>query len=380
MNEIQGFILIVFGVMTAIFIASYIIYKRSVVLSMAIIITNVTGICSIFAYIIALKGFSHLIWIIPSIAAITTVNLIMMQRNLSKPIISLMNDIVNKLSAGELDFNFDEKVLAKDNEFGEIARALSKMRKQLLIIISEIKKISYNIDFSSDQQTKSAMLIANGANEQASSTEEISATIQEISANNHQNTENAQKTASLSRTASRDMEGMNRIIIKNVNSINEIIEKIKVINDIAYETNILALNASVEAARAGESGRGFAVVANEVKLLAEKSKQAANEIKILSSSTVKQTNESLEFVSRLLEQFKITAELVENISTASIEQTIGTDQINSTIQNLNHVSQQNAASSEELAASSEELAIQSKNLNDIVQFFNTNSYLPEELS
>ena len=373
MGEILGFILIVIGIMFSVFISSYIFFKKSVVLVMELIATNIAGMTAIMAYIIALKGLGQLLWVVPTIAAVSVFNFSMMQKHLSKPIISLKNDIVGKLSNGELDFNFDENILAKGNEFGEIARALSRMRKQLMLIVGEIQKISKTIDFSSLQQSESAILISTGANEQASSTEEISATLEEISATNHQNAANAKQTADLSKSAATNMDGMEVLIETTVKSISNIIEKIQIVNDIAYQTNILALNASVEAARAGEAGRGFAVVANEVRSLAENSKMAADEIKELSNLTVKQTHESEAFVKQLVQEIEKTSNLVENISIASIEQSAGTDQISTAIQNLNQVSQQNAAAAEELAASSEELSSQSKNLIEAIQFFKTGS-------
>lgn len=369
MGEILGFILIVFGVMISVFISSYIFFKKSVVLVMGLIATNIAGLTAIMAYIIAIKGLGQLLWVIPTIGIVSVFNFLMMQKYLSKPIISLKEDIVGKLSNGDLDFNFDENILAKGNEFGEIARALSRMRKQLILIVSEIQKISQTIDISSQQQSESAIFFATGANEQASSTEEISATIEEISATNHQNAANAQRTADLSKSASNNMDGMEVLIENTVKSVNNIIEKIQIVNDIAYQTNILALNASVEAARAGEAGRGFAVVANEVRSLAENSKLAADEIKTMSSLTIKQTHESELFVKKLVSEIEKTSDLVANISIASLEQSAGSDQINNAIQNLNQVSQQNAAAAEELASSSEELSNQSKNLIDAIQFF-----------
>lgn len=372
MGEILGFILIVFGVMISVFISSYIFFRKSVVLIMGLIATNISGLTAIMAYIIAIKGLNQLIWIIPVIVFVSVFNFFIIHKYLSKPIISLKNDIVGKLSNGELDFNFDENILAKGNEFGEIARALSKMRKQLMLIVAEIQKISQTIDFSSQQQSESAILFSTGANEQASSTEEISATLEEISATNHQNAANAKRTANLSKSATKNMDGMEVMIKTTIESINNIIGKIQIVNDIAYQTNILALNASVEAARAGEAGRGFAVVANEVRSLAENSKMAADEIKTLSDLTINQTQKSEAFVKQLVNEIETTSNLVENISVASIEQTAGTDQINTAIQSLNQVSQQNAAAAEEQAANSEELSNQSKNLIDAIKFFKIN--------
>ncbi|MFA9390103.1 MAG: methyl-accepting chemotaxis protein [Prolixibacteraceae bacterium] len=371
MSNILSFTIVVFTVMITVMIVSYFFYKKSVVFIMGLIVINMAGLTAILAYIVAIKGFSELKWIIPLVGVLSVFNFYMMHRHLSKPVVSLMRDIVDKLSEGQLDFSFDENIIAKKNEFGQIAKALSRMRSKLMLIVFEIQKISNNIDLSSKQQNQAAMGISTSASEQASSTEEISATIEEISATNHQNSQNANDTAALSKSASQSMKKMGEASTANVKSINDIIEKIQVINDIAYQTNILALNAAVEAARAGDAGRGFAVVAKEVRSLAENSKKAADEIKILSEITIKQTNDTFNLVNRLLIEINQTTSLVDHISIASLEQSSGTDQINNAIQNLNQVTQENAASAEELAASSEELTNQSESLNDLIKFFKT---------
>jgi len=177
------------------------------------------------------------------------------------------------------------------------------------------------------------------------------------------------ETEGISRKSLKNISEMNAALQESLKSVSLISDKIGIINDIAFQTNILALNAAVEAARAGEQGRGFAVVAAEVRKLAEKSKVAADDIVQLSHKSVDITNKTSNIFSELMPEVEKTGKLIQEISTASVEEQSGVEQINNAIQQLNEDSQKNASMAEELAANSVELYEKSVQVIDLISFF-----------
>ncbi len=191
-------------------------------------------------------------------------------------------------------------------------------------------------------------------------------------ANIEQNSDNSAKTSAIANQTDQALDKIVAVAEKTLQSNDEILEKIGIINEIAYQTNILALNASVEAARAGEAGKGFSVVALEVRKLAETSQQAANEINKLIQSNHDLNAMASKLVIDLSPEMKKTSELVGQISSSSSEQSIGAQQINNAILELNNISQQNSVTSEELSANSQELINQSDKIKKIIRFFKIN--------
>ncbi|MDR3497317.1 MAG: methyl-accepting chemotaxis protein [Ancalomicrobiaceae bacterium] len=247
--------------------------------------------------------------------------------------------------------------------------ALERMVERLRSVVRDAIVASDNVSSGSQQLSAASEQIAQGASEQAASAEEASASMEEMASNIKQNADNASQTEKIARQSAKDAEISGDAVSRAVKAMSTIAEKIGIVQEIARQTDLLALNAAVEAARAGEHGKGFAVVASEVRKLAERSQAAAAEISQMSGDTVRSAKEAGEMLNRLVPDIRKTAELVSEISAACREQDIGASQINTAIQQLDKVTQQNAGASEEMSATSEELAAQAEELQSSIAYF-----------
>jgi len=270
------------------------------------------------------------------------------------------------------DLTTDLNSIEQKKRVGVFA-AMIDMQQKLISVVEQIQNNSEQISAAATQVSTTANSLSEATSEQAASVEETSAAIEQMGASISQNSDNAQTTDKIaSESASAASEGGDAVN-STVKAMSDIAEKISIIEDIAYQTNMLALNAAIEAARAGEHGKGFAVVAAEVRKLAERSQVAASEISLLTGDSVKVAEKAGSLLEKMVPDITHTAELVQEISAASEEQSSGVGQITSAMQQLDSVTQQNAAGSEELAATAEEMQAQSSTLKQVVSFFQTST-------
>ena len=286
--------------------------------------------------------------------------------------ISLVSANLKVISGGRLAMELPDKVYAYKDEIGSLARDLKETVDRLMDMISRISDASLHVQEGSLKVNGDARNVSQGAHQQASVAEEVASSIEQLNSNIQQNAENARQTGIIAEQVSDDAIHSGEAVNKAVEAMNQIMEKIAVIENIANQTNMLALNAAIEAARAGEHGKGFAVVASEVRKLAENSKKAAGEIGELSAETVKAAGSAAESLDQLVPGIRKSSDLILEISAATAEQSGGVEQINQAILQLNEVIQRNVASAESMSGTSDAMAGYADELKTMISRFDFN--------
>ncbi|WP_339491901.1 methyl-accepting chemotaxis protein [Pseudomonas rhizophila] len=277
----------------------------------------------------------------------------------------LVADISRRIAEGDLDVT----IPLRNNDTDSTLAAMKSMVEKLSQIIGEVRGSANALTSASEEVSATAQSLSQASSEQAASVEETSASIEEMSASIEQNTTNARVTDGMAGNAAKQAVEGGVAVKDTVSAMKSIAERIGIVDDIAYQTNLLALNAAIEAARAGEHGKGFAVVAAEVRKLAERSQVAAQEIGEVAKGSVALAERAGSLLDEIVPGIAKTSDLVQEIAAASAEQSSGVGQINTAMNQLNQITQQNASASEELAATAEEMSGQAEQLQQLMSFF-----------
>ncbi|WP_295156241.1 methyl-accepting chemotaxis protein [uncultured Brachyspira sp.] len=297
-----------------------------------------------------------------------------------KPIVYIVEE-AHQMADG--NFALSSKINNRNDEIGELSHSFSVMKDRFIEVISDVLSASREIASAANELHKGSEDLANRTEYQASSLEETASSMEEMAStikSSAQNSINGNNVMMASRNAV--VEGGNVIAdtAKMIEDVYEASAKIrditKVIEGIAFQTNILALNASVEAARAGDQGKGFAVVASEVRNLAQNSQASAKDITLLIEDIYEKINKSAQMARHSQEIFtdiesKIeeTSKIMNDISHTAVEQETGVDQVNSAVSKMDNITQQNASLVEQSAAASKSLLDQANHLEHLMSFF-----------
>lgn len=288
----------------------------------------------------------------------------------------------NDISDGELRPNVGEKT---NKELTGVFNAMVQMRSGLSEVVDSIKISAAEVQKGSLEISQGNQSLSARTEQQASNLKDSASTIQQMTGSVKQNADSAKQANELVKTARDRAERGGEVVGSAVSAMNEIEKSsakiadiTSVIDEIAFQTNLLALNASVEAARAGEQGRGFAVVASEVRGLAGRSATAAREIKELIQDSVTKVKSGTELVNRsgqtledIVSSVKQVSDIVAEISDSCQEQSIGIDNVNNAIGQMDDLTHQNAELVERVATSSDIIGTQAKELRKSVAFFKT---------
>jgi methyl-accepting chemotaxis protein len=306
----------------------------------------------------------------------------MLTRGLTRQLGGEPGEVV-RIAAAIAEGDLDVEIHTRSDDTGSILAAMRSMRDRLGEVVGQVRRSSDSIASGSTQIATGNLDLSQRTEEQACNLQQTAASMEQLISSVRQNAATASQVNQLAADASAAAVNGGKVVAQVVATMQDIAASSKqiadiigVIDGIAFQTNILALNAAVEAARAGEQGRGFAVVASEVRSLAQRSASAATEIKVLIGGSVEKVDAGAQqachagaSMEEIVAQIQRVSQLIDDISNATSEQSIGIDQVGDAVGHLDQVTQQNAALVEESTAAAESLRVQAAQLARVVNIF-----------
>lgn len=291
-------------------------------------------------------------------------------RELKRPVDSI-TERMGRVASGDLTAGNDGTTNSLRDEFGTLNREFAAMVTTLSAPIHRTMKASQSMTHESEQFKLHAGNIAQGANQQAASTEEISSAVEEMVANITQNLDNAKQGSAIGSQVDKDLKDVSGAFNNTEVAMRDIQARVDEISDIANKTNILAINAAIEAARAGEMGRGFAVVAGEVRRLADQSAKLSDEIQQKAHHSANAVDTMGNTLRAAIPSIQKMVTTMQELAAASDEQRTGTEQISTALATLAQVTSENASTSNALNESADRLVALSDALRENMQQFKT---------
>lgn len=305
-------------------------------------------------------------WGVVSLAVLGTIGVaIAITRSIVLPLQQTVQ-LHNQLSQGALNLHIEAE---SEDEVGQLLQSLAHMVATFQKIVRQVQTTAEAITVGSQGMSSSAVQMSSGATEQATAAQQASVAITKMTDEMRQTADRANSTQAIAQQVALDAEATGKAMQTAVDAMTAISQRITLIEDIATQTNMLALNASIEAVRSQDNTNGFGVVAIEIRKLAEHTRKAALEINQLSHSSLKSVQTAGQMLDQLVPSIRETSDQIEFIALSNQEQLQGSSQIKQAIQQLEQVMQQNNRMAAHLSQISTNLAEQSHSLQSGVAFF-----------